>query len=156
MSITVWNCCAIGASLTYRMRFLPSNMFEDSNLHKSFYCACQTLFYAFTFNYKEYTGIQVPFAPGSVSSIRGTRSVTFEPIKILLAKVLLPVATQDANGVFRLQSDTLDMSFPFDPYLLRREFEGLPDHILRHSKTRKGSPFNKFSNSKMDDEEEGG
>ncbi|XP_064100044.1 RNA polymerase I-specific transcription initiation factor RRN3-like isoform X1 [Macrobrachium nipponense] len=122
---------------------LPERNYEDLMLHGGFYSACQTMFYVFTFRYKQYTE--------SKKALSLARSLNFDRIihsKLNPLNVCTPAVVNNFAAVAhhfqvvycyaviennkRLQIPVariedylqpvtvLESFFPFDPYLLNR------------------------------------
>lgn len=138
-----------------------STNYEDFLLHSPFYYACQTVFYVFTFRYREYT--EGPKKLEMARSLNLERLVhsQLNPLKVCAPPIVsnfaavtrrfqlaycytilennkrMNIPSAHMNGSRHLYSSTLDMFFPFDPYLLQRsktyivnhfrEFDGLPE-----------------------------
>ncbi|KAG0712994.1 RNA polymerase I-specific transcription initiation factor RRN3 [Chionoecetes opilio] len=154
--------CAWCYSYLDKQERLQATNYEDLQLHSPFYFACQTVFYVFTFRYKEYTENSKKLALARSLNLERLVLSQLNPLRMCAAPIVnnfaavarryqlaycytimennkrlqIPSACGDekASG-----SMTLDMFFPFDPYLLvrsrgfitnhYREFDGLPEDI---------------------------
>ncbi|KAK3855289.1 hypothetical protein Pcinc_038298 [Petrolisthes cinctipes] len=147
--------------------------YEDLQLHTSFYNACQTIFYVFTFRYREYTENAKRLELARNLNLERLVLSQLNPLRVCAAPIVnnfaavtrrfqlaycytimennkrlnLPTAQSDKHNV----KTTLDVFFPFDPYLLLRskryiephyrEFDGLPeaDHSNRYRQDSEGT-----------------
>lgn len=153
---------------------LPERNYEDLMLHGAFYSACQTMFYVFTFRYKQYTE--------SKKALSLARSLNFDRIihsKLNPLNVCAPAVVNNFAAVAhhfqvvycysviennkRLQIPVarvdeylepvtvLESFFPFDPYLLNRS----KLYIQNHYREFEGMPENMCNNEGMDVDADG-
>lgn len=134
--------------------------YEDLHLHSPFYFACQTVFYVFTFRYKEYTENTKRLALARSLNLERLVMCQLNPLRVCASPIVSNFAAvtrrfqlaycytvmennkrlqiPSASSEGRVSSNTtLEMFFPFDPYLLirsrkyisnhYREFDGLPE-----------------------------
>lgn len=162
----VHSCLEIICAWCYRyidkQETVQTTNYEDLQLHSPFYFACQTVFYVFTFRYKEYTENPKKLALAQSLNLERLVLSPLNPLRMCAA----PIVSNFAAVARRFQlaycytimennkrleipsscisektlgSTSLDMFFPFDPYLLvrsrgyvashYREFDGLPEEI---------------------------
>ncbi|XP_063856992.1 RNA polymerase I-specific transcription initiation factor RRN3-like isoform X4 [Scylla paramamosain] len=163
----VHSCLEIICAWCYRyldkQETVQTTNYEDLQLHSPFYFACQTVFYVFTFRYKEYTENSKKLALAQSLNLERLVLSPLNPLRMCAAPIVsnfaavtrrfqlaycytimennkrlqIPSSSIDEKT---LGSTSLDMFFPFDPYLLvrsrgyvanhYREFDGLPEEIV--------------------------
>ncbi|XP_068216659.1 RNA polymerase I-specific transcription initiation factor RRN3-like [Palaemon carinicauda] len=148
---------------------IPERNYEDLKLHGPFYSACQTMFYVFTFRYKQYTE--------NKKTLSLARSLNFDrfihsklnPLRVCAPAVVnnFAAVAQHYQVVYcytvidnnrRLQIPAtriedhietvtvLEPFFPFDPYLLNRS----KLYIENYYREFEGMPENLCPNEGMD------
>ncbi|KAG7158707.1 RNA polymerase I-specific transcription initiation factor RRN3-like [Homarus americanus] len=176
------NAMAYIGSLLARGKFIPfshvhscleemmrATNYEDFLLHSPFYYACQTVFYVFTFRYREYTKDSKRLALARSLNLERLVMSQLNPLRICAPPVVsnfaavtrrfqlaycytimennkrfgIPAASVDEHRC--AGNTTLNMLFPFDPYLLQRskiyiedhyrEFDGLPEDVVKSQET---------------------
>ncbi|XP_071550858.1 RNA polymerase I-specific transcription initiation factor RRN3 isoform X2 [Panulirus ornatus] len=139
--------------------------YEDLQLHSPFYSACQTVFYVFSFRYREYTENSKKLDLARSLNLERLVLSQLNPLQVCAPPIVnnfaaiarrfqlaycytimennkrlgIPSGPMDESKC--IVQTTLDMFFPFDPYLLQRskvyianhyrEFDGLPEDIAQ-------------------------
>uniref|UniRef100_A0A2P2HZT0 RNA polymerase I-specific transcription initiation factor RRN3-like n=2 Tax=Hirondellea gigas TaxID=1518452 RepID=A0A2P2HZT0_9CRUS len=165
------------------------NNYQSLSLHPVFYCACQTVFYVFSFRNQEFTNSKNTLTLVSLLNLDHLVYSKLNPLAVCLEGIVrnfaaitrhyqlaycyaiieanrranLPISSDGATP-----GTTIDMFFPYDPYLLQssaryieqhyQEFEGLPKYIDTKSDSPNGiAPHRSGSatiNQQEPDEEE--
>ncbi|XP_045607700.2 RNA polymerase I-specific transcription initiation factor RRN3 [Procambarus clarkii] len=157
--------------------------YEGSQLHTPFYYACQTIFYVFTFRHREYTENSQRLVKARSLNLERLVMSQLNPLRVCASPVVSNFASvtrhfqlaycytvMENNKRLRgpsarwdggkfIGNSTLDMFFPFDPYLLHRskvyisdhyrEFDGLPEVVT--SKTQRDEDSDMIISPKLID-----
>ncbi|XP_069956784.1 RNA polymerase I-specific transcription initiation factor RRN3 isoform X2 [Cherax quadricarinatus] len=158
--------CAWCSTYLENQERMQTNYYEDLLLHLPFYYACQTVFYVFTFRYREYTENSKRLELARKLNLERLVMNQLNPLRMCAAPIVnnfavvarrfqlaycytimennkrLGIPSAHVDGGKYTGNMTLDMFFPFDPYLLQRskvyisdhyrEFDGLPEDVSQN------------------------
>lgn len=162
-------CSWCTSYLTNQEKYCTKN-FADIDIHAPFYYACQTIFYVFAFRYKEYTQSKTRLELAKSLNLGHLVNSCLNPLRMCTPAVVsnfasitrhydlvycytimennkrstaaLPSASMHGSK----NTESLEMFFPFDPYLLLRSkvciaphyrvFDGMPEAETEEEDTK--------------------